>query len=161
MFNRRKFLAGLLAGPAATLADQPLISNAGEQRIWVIVGVNWEHNDEANYQAGDCLTEHVYSDKALADKICSELIRQFCDSDDPDEFMGPGESPPDGWGDWSKDQKWDWLFGLTKDPNRSDSDWNDGFGWVPLPFEVLEMQLPASVSAQRALATRRMEDVNE
>jgi hypothetical protein len=159
MFNRRRFLAGLLAGPAAAIAiEGPKPGTANGQSIWVIVGTNWEHNDEVNYPAGDFLTEHVYTDKALADELCSDFIRQFRDSDDPDEFIGSDVSEPDGWHDWSKDQKWDWLFGLTENPSGSDPEWAGGFGWVNLPFEVREMRLPASAVAQRALAARRSKE---
>jgi hypothetical protein len=159
MFNRRRFLASLLAGPAAaTLSEGPPPVPADEQRIWIIVGVNWEHNDELNYSVGDYLTEYVFTDKSLADKICSDLIRQFRDSDDPDDYTGSSVSEPDGWRDWSKDRKWDWLFGLTANPRRLETDFEDAFGWVSLPFDVREMRLPASAIAQQALATKRLNE---
>jgi hypothetical protein len=129
MLNRRSFLASLMAGPAAAKACEgsPPVP-ADEPRIWVLVGVNWEHNDEANYPVGGYLTEHVYTDKGLADSVCSDLIRRFRDSDDPDDYVGPSVSQPDGWLDLSQDQKWDWLFGLTENPSRSETDFEDGFG---------------------------------
>jgi hypothetical protein len=67
-------------------------------------------------------------------------------------------SQPDGWHDWSQDRKWDWLFGSTENPSRSETDFEDGFGWVSLPFEVREMRLPASAHAQQALATTRLNE---
>ena len=94
----------------------------------------------------------------IADEFCSDLIRQFRDSDDPDEFMGSGISEPDDWPDWPKDQKWNWLFGLTENPSGSDSERDGGFGWVNLPFEVREMHLPASAVVQRALAARCLKE---
>jgi hypothetical protein len=159
MLNRRSFLASLLAGSAAaTTCDGPPPVSTDEPRIWVLVGVNWEHNDEANYPVGGYLTEHVYTDKGLADRVCSDLIRRFRDSDDPDDYIGPSVSQPDGWHDWSKDQKWDWLFGSTENPSRSETDFEDGFGWVSLPFEVREMRLPASALAQQGLAITRLNE---
>ena len=72
MFNRRKFLAGLLAGPAAALANEtPTRSFTGDQKIWVIVGVNWVYNDEHSYPEGDFLTEHGFTDMGMADRTCA------------------------------------------------------------------------------------------
>jgi hypothetical protein len=72
--------------------------------------------------------------------------------------QGSSVSEPDGWHDWSKDQKWDWLFGLTENPSRSETEFEDGFGWVSLPFVIRELRLPASAIAQQALATERLNE---
>jgi hypothetical protein len=124
----------------------------------VIVGVNWEYNDEVNSSVGEFVTEHVYTDKALADKVCAELIQRFRESDDPDDYTGCGFAEPEKWSEWSNDQKWDWLFGLFENPDRSEADFEDGFGWVNLPFQVRVLQLPASAVAQRALSAERLSE---
>jgi hypothetical protein len=60
MFNRRKFLAGLVTSPAAAfLSAPPTPLSLSQERVWVIVGVNWEYNDEVNSPAGEFVTEHV------------------------------------------------------------------------------------------------------
>ncbi len=159
MFNRRRFLKGLMTGPAAALAATPPSGpSLSEEKVWVIVGVNWEHNDEINSAAGEFVTEHAYTDRALADQVCAELIQRFRESDNPDDYTDCGFAGPENWNDWSKDQKWDWLFGLTEDVDRSEFDFDDGFGWVNLPFEVCELRLPASAFAQRALAAQRLKE---
>jgi hypothetical protein len=159
MFNRRRFLAGLMTGPAGVLvATPPNGLPQSQEKVWVIVGVNWEYNDEVNSPAGEFVTEHVYTDKALADKVCAELVQRFRESDDPDDYTGCGFAGPENWDDRSKDQKWDWLFGLIEDVDRSEFDLDDGFGWVKRPFEVCELQLPASAVAQRALAAERLKE---
>jgi hypothetical protein len=159
MFNRRRFLAGLIAGPAAvTSAAESGRRFISEHNVCVIVGVNWEHNDEVNSPVGEFVTEHAYSERTLADKVCEELIQRFRESDNPDDYTGCGFSGPENWDDWSKDQKWDWLFGLTEDVDRSEFAFDDGFGWVKRPFEVCELQLPASAVAQRALAMVRLKE---
>ena len=159
MVNRRKFLAGLMTGPAAALMAAPASSlSISEEKVWVIVGVNWEYNDEVNSPAGEFVTEHVYTDKALADRVCAELIQRFRESDDSADYTGCDFAAPEGWDDWCKDQKWDWLLGLTDSPDRSATNFDDGFGWVKLPFEVRELQLPASAVAQRALSAERLNE---
>ena len=159
MFNRRRFLAGLMTSPAAALvATLPNGLPPSQEKVWVIVGVNWEHSDEVNSPAGEFVTEHVYNDKGLADKVCAELIQRFRESDDPDDYTGCGFAGPENWREWSNDQKWDWLFGLTEDVDRSEFDFDDGFGCVKRPFEVCELPLPASAVAQRALAAERLKE---
>jgi hypothetical protein len=159
MFNRRKFLAGLVTSPAAAfMSAPPTPLSLSQERVWVIVGVNWEYNDEVNFPAGEFVTEHVYTEKSLADQVCGELIQRFRESDDPDDYTGCSFAGPENWDDWSKDQKWDWLFGLTEDVDRSEFDFDDGFGSVKRPFEVCELQLPASAIAQRALAAERLKE---
>jgi len=145
MFNRRKFLAGLLAGPAAALANEtppPLLS--GDRKIWVIVGVNWVYNDEHSYPEGDFLTEHAFTDKGTADRTCVELIQEFRAQEAPEDFVMPDIVLPDDWDGWSRDQQWDWLFGLVPEPPRGPDCAEDGYGWVATPFEVREMNVPAS-----------------
>jgi TAT (twin-arginine translocation) pathway signal sequence len=157
MVNRRDFLAGLVATPAAALMAKPPASLDSHEKVWVIIGVNWEYNDEVNAPAGDFVTAHVYTDKGLADEVCAELIRRFRETDDPDEYTGCDFAEPENWSDWSRDQKWDWLFGLTECPDRS-PELDGGFGWVKLPFEVCALQLPASAVEQRALAAERLKE---
>jgi hypothetical protein len=160
MLNRRKFIAGLMTSPAATLiAPPPIGVSLTQERVWVIVGVNWEYNDEVNSPGGEFVTEHVYTDKGLADKICAELIQRFRQSDAPDDYTGCDFAEPENWSEWSNGQKWDWLLGLNERPDRSEADFEDGFGWVKLPFEVRELQLAASAVAQRALAAARLKEV--
>lgn len=148
MFNRRKFLAGLLAGPAAALAGPTPAAPASERKIWVIVGVNWLYNDEFSYAEGDYLTEHALDDKATADETCARLIEEFCDQEDPDEFMMPDVVLPDGWNTWSRRQRWDWHLGLVPNPEGITDGADDGYGRVATPFEVREMTLPASAVRQ-------------
>jgi hypothetical protein len=53
MFNRRRFLAGLMTSPAAALVCRPQHGlPLSQEKVWVIVGVNWEHNDEVNSPVG-------------------------------------------------------------------------------------------------------------
>jgi hypothetical protein len=145
MFNRRKFLAGLLAGPAAALANEtPTPSLTGDRKIWVIVGVNWVYNDEHSYPEGDFLTEHAFTDKGMADRTCAELIQEFRKQESPEDFVMPDVHPPDDRDVWSRDQQWDWLFGLVPEPPREPDCAEDGYGWVATPFEVREMNVPAS-----------------
>ena len=146
MLNRRKFLGGLLAGPAAALSGQTPPLPDKDRKVWVVVGVNWVYNDEFNYQEGDFLTEHLFPDKELADRKCAELIRKFCDEEDPEEFLTPDVTPPNEWYDWPQQQKWDWLLGRTPGPQQLSGGELDGYGWVPEPFSVHEMILPASAA---------------
>ena len=148
MFNRRKFLTGLLAGPAAALADDAPPACTGGQKVWVIVGVNWVYNDEFNYSEGDYLTEHAFADKAAADRTCAELIQDFCAAEDPDEFVMPDFALPDDWEDCSRQQQWHWLLGRGPEPSDRSDSVDDGYACVTLPFEVREMQVPASAAHQ-------------
>jgi hypothetical protein len=148
MFNRRKFLAGLLAGPAALVAGQTPATSGSERRIWVIVGVNWFYNDEFSYAEGDYLTEHAFDDRATADETCTRLIEEFCDQENPEEYVMPDVVLPDGWNEWSRRQRWSWYLGLTPSPERTGDGLDDGYGLVATPFEVREMTIPASAVRQ-------------
>jgi hypothetical protein len=148
MFNRRKFLAGVLAGPAAALADPTSATPVSERKIWVIVGVNCFYNDEFSYAEGNYLTEHTFTDKATADETCARLIEEFCDQEDPDEFVMPDVVLPDGWNTWSRRQRWDWHLGLVPNPEVITDGTDDGYGPVATPFEVREMTIPASAVRQ-------------
>jgi hypothetical protein len=147
MFNRRKFLTGLVAGPAAALAGQALLPSAhGPRKVWVIVGVNWDYDDEFNYAHGDSLTEYAFGDRESADKRCADLIGEFCAAEDPDEFL-PGEvARPMEWEDWSDAQKWDWLLARTPEPVAPPDLTDNGYGWVVMPFAVREMVIPSSAA---------------
>jgi hypothetical protein len=157
MFNRRDFLSRLVASPAAALVSKPSACLDLPDKVWVVVGVNWEYNDEVNCATGELVTEHVYSDKGLADQVCAELVKRFREEDDPDDYTGGDFGEPDGWSHWSKDQQWDWLFGLTECPDLLETAWDVGFAWIRLPFEVCELRLPASAVAQRLLAAERLQ----
>jgi hypothetical protein len=62
MFNRRKFLAGLVSNPAAALmAAPPTTLSLSQENVWAIVGVNREYNDEVNSPAGEFMTVHIPS----------------------------------------------------------------------------------------------------
>jgi hypothetical protein len=86
------------------------------------------------------------------------MIQRFRESDDPDDYTCCGFAEPKNWSKRSYNQKWDWLFGVSESPDRSEADFDDGFGWVKLPFEVRELQLPASAVAQRALSAERLNE---
>lgn len=156
MFNRRRFLAGLLAGPAAAIAcEGPAPTATDERRIWVINGVNWAYNDEYSYPEGDYLTQHAFADKSSADQVCARLIEEFCEDEDPEEFVMPDIALRDDWNDWSRRQQWDWHLGCTPEPDRTADGVDDGYGWVAMPFEVREMTIPASAVRQIQAARSR------
>jgi len=147
VFSRRNFLASLVTGPAAALVHpkSPVVS---DRQIWVIMGVNWLHNDEYAYCEGQVLTEYAFDNPEAAKQRCAELIEDFCSKDNPDDFLPSDIDTPEGWDDWEREQKWDWLFGSTPNPPPVYKGPDDGFGWVPVPFEVCEMTLPASAEHQ-------------
>ena len=151
MFNRRKFLTGLLASPAVALAaPTPPIA---ERKIWVIVGVNWVHNDEWTYAEGDLHTDHAFREKESADRKCAELIEAFCAEEDIECFIQGDLALPDGWEELSLRQQWDWLFGWTPYASSSDEDcFRSTHGSVPVPYQVREMSLPISAIRQMEAA---------
>ena len=103
MFNRREFLAGLVAGPAAALVH-PKTRVVSDRQIWVIMGVNWLHNDEYAYCEGQVLTEYAFDNPEAANQRCAELIEDFCSKDDPDDFLPSDICTPEGWDDWEREQ---------------------------------------------------------
>jgi hypothetical protein len=154
MFDRRRFLAGPLASPATAISGGTPTAATGQQRIWVIVGVNWAYNDEYNYSEGSFLTEYAFPDKQTAERKCQELIREFRQQEDPEQFVHGDLTLPDDWDEMTRDQQWDWLFAVspTPDEHSAFACCEDGYGWVERPYEIQELRLPSSAAAQLDLA---------
>jgi hypothetical protein len=154
MLNRRKFLAGLLAGPAAVLGHETPQSRVNERTIWVIIGVNWSYNDEFCYQEGDYLTEYAFPDKEAAYAKSAELIEAFCAEEEIETFIQNDLTLPEDWEEMSLRQQWNWVFGQPDCSTEEDDYCCDSVhGSVPIPYEVREMTLPAS--AVRQIETMR------
>lgn len=76
----RQAASTTVVGAAQTAAALPA-------RAWVIVGVNWEFNDEWQYEAGECLEPQVYFDEQKAKDACKKLNEAFFAEQDPQEFQ--------------------------------------------------------------------------
>jgi hypothetical protein len=141
-----------LASPAAALApDPPAPATSGLQKVYVIVGVNWNYNDEYSYAQGQYLTENIFIDKAAAERHCRKCIEQFYEEEDPDEFVMSDTALPESWNDWSRQERWQWLLGNASRADDEPGQFGDGYGEVEVPFEVREMTLPASAARQAQL----------
>jgi hypothetical protein len=69
-----------VVGAAQTAAALPA-------RAWVIVGTNWEFNDDWHYEAGESVVPQVYFDEQQAKDDCRKLNEAFFAEQGPQEFQ--------------------------------------------------------------------------
>lgn len=84
LVSRRKFFqqatSTTVVGAAQTAAALPT-------KAWVIVGTNWEFNDEWHYEAGECLDPQLYFDEQQAKDACRKLNAAFYAEQTPQKFQ--------------------------------------------------------------------------
>ena len=79
--TRRRFIqnASRAAATSAALTAAAATSLAAQlpRRAWTILGINWEHNDEFCYEAGEFIEPTVYFDEQEAMAACQKLCAEF------------------------------------------------------------------------------------
>lgn len=80
--SRRSFLRHAASAPAAGLAGPPALAET-PKRAWIIVGVNWEYNDEYTYPDGERALPKVYFDEQVAAAECQRLCQEFFEQATP------------------------------------------------------------------------------
>ena len=130
--SRRGFFhcAGASAGlgMASPAAEPP--------RGWIIVALNWEHNDEFSYVEGDSPQTDLFYDQGAADAECQRLCDVFFNAQTPAQFEIDWDTYlyPDGYSSPDFDEET-----MTWDEVRA-----AGF---PDPYYVLELTRPGEPSA--------------
>lgn len=82
--SRRGFfnqVAGAVAAPIAAVTPATTTT-----KVWVIVGLNWEYNDEWTYQEGESPLPQVYFDEDVANAECQRMCDEFFASQSPHDF---------------------------------------------------------------------------
>jgi hypothetical protein len=129
--SRRAFFGRATVGATTTAlaTAQPPPSQA-----WIIVRVEWQHNDEYSYEAGTSAESTLFFDKDLAEAECRRRNHKFFTVDYPT----PKDFDPD------------WLaygFGPTSDHSEEAVTWDElreeGF---PDPFFVQELSVPEATA---------------
>ena len=120
--SRRGFFNGVTTAAAET-AGAALAPINKPPKAWVIMGVNWEYNDECSFEEGEYVASNkVYFDEQEAKTECDELCQFFYDQETPEEFQP----------NWN-------VFPEIEDP--STATWKDmldaGF---PAPYFVKELE---------------------
>jgi len=119
-FSRRKFFgaaAGVPAAAAGPKCQKP-------EKAWVIVGVNWEYNDEYSYESGEFQpVDRVFFDLAEAEKELARVRAEFFD-----RFPTPEDFEPD-------------FEAYMMDPENDNPTWADMFAaGFPEPFWLSELK---------------------
>jgi hypothetical protein len=80
--SRRGFLRHAACAPVAGVAGSPAVAEPIQQ-AWIIIGVNWEYNDEYTYPDGEQALPKVYLDQKAAEAECQRLCQQFFEQATP------------------------------------------------------------------------------
>jgi hypothetical protein len=82
--SRRTFFGRAAAAPLA-IPGSPLPAEKPD-KAWVILGINWEYNDEYSYEDGEHVLNQVYYDQETALAECKRLCDQFFAGQTPTDF---------------------------------------------------------------------------
>jgi len=54
--------------------------------VWIVISIDWEHNDELTYPYGEFPLTSVYFDREAAEAACRQLCANFYGDWTPSEF---------------------------------------------------------------------------
>jgi hypothetical protein len=127
--SRREFFAQAPASAAAAT----LLGGEPPPRAWIILGANWEYNDEFSYADGETAGSTLFYDQSAAEAECRRCNEDFYVNESPQEFH--------------LDFAYCFPEGLPDGKSEEDITWDDvqAAGCWEEPFRIFELTVPGGL----------------